>query len=330
MAMDLDPSVSWHQSKDFLNLSNRDCEVIEKPFFCFVIRDFFPQDLYQALYDEFPGPDAFTRKLGEGKRFMAPADIRRAITASPTWSWFTNNLSSQWFLDQVFQFLKPHLLKSRGLPGLRRWKYISDGGGENATAILERNVQVNYEFSRLPAGSYLTPHTDKIGKLASILVYFPHPDWKDARQGSTEFYTPNDPSMRRNWSNRHLDFDNVKPFLSVDFKPNTLIGFVKSADSYHGVREINCPDGLERTSFNMNYSVPIADQRTLFSRGIASYHRRLEAWNFRNMPDLKAMDSLKRRVEIETLSRQGLTDDEIAFKSGMTPKQLEYFRNYGE
>jgi len=42
------------------------------------------------------------------------------------------------------------------------------------------------------------------------------------------------------------------------------------------------------------------------------------------------MDSLKRRVEIETLSRQGLTDDEIAFKSGMTPKQLEYFRNYGE
>jgi hypothetical protein len=330
MVIEFDTSVSGHQSKDFLNLSDRNPEIIEKPFFCFVIRDFFPQDLYQALYDEFPGPDAFTRKLGEGKRFMTPADIPRAITASPAWSWFTSNLSSQWFLDHVFQFLKPHLLKSRGLPGLRRWKSISDESGGNATSILERNVKVNYEFSRLPAGSYLSPHTDKIGKLASMLFYFPHPDWKDARQGSTEFYAPNDPSMRRNWSNRHLDFDNLKPFLSVDFKPNTLLGFVKTADSYHGVREIICPDGLERTSFNMNYSVPIADQRTLLGRGIASYHRRLEAWNFRNMPDLKAMDSQQRRSEIEALSRQGLSDDDIALKAGMTREQLEYFRNYGE
>ena len=108
-----------------------------------------------------------------------------------------------------------------------------------------------------------------------------------------------------------------------------MLGFVKTADSYHGVREIRCPDGLERTSFNLNYSVPIADQRTLIGRGISSYHRRLEAWNFRNVPDLKAMDSGKRRAEIEALARNGLTDDEIAVEAGMTREQLEYFRNFG-
>jgi hypothetical protein len=202
---------------------------------------------------------------------------------------------------------------------------MTDASHRKLTSILDRRVQVNFEFSRLPAGAYLTPHTDKLGKLASLLFYFPHPEWRDAYQGNTEFYAPTDPSMRRNWSNRHLDFDGVKPFLSVDFKPNTLVGFVKTADSYHGVREISCPDGLERTSFNLNFSVPIADQRTLFGRGISSYHRRLEAWNLRHVPDLKKIDSGKRKAEIEALVRIGLTDDEIAVKAGMTREQLECF-----
>lgn len=133
--------------------------------------------------------------------------------------------------------------------------------------------------------------------------------------------------MRNNWSNRHLNFDAVQPFLSVNFKPNTLIGFVKSANSYHGVPEIKCPNSLERTSFNLNYSIPVAQQRSILGRAIASYHRRLEARYFRTAPDLKVEDSLKRKSEIEVLSEQGLDDKEIVRLTGMTLNQLEYFRN---
>ena len=83
MDMDFDTAISRQHRNEFLRLSDRNPEVIEEPFFWFVIKDFFPEELYQALYDEFPKQEAFARKLGEGKRFITPVDISKVIAASP-------------------------------------------------------------------------------------------------------------------------------------------------------------------------------------------------------------------------------------------------------
>ena len=84
------------------------------------------------------------------------------------------------------------------------------------------------------------------------MLYFAGPDWRHEYGGGTEFYRATSSSSRSNWGNRRVEFSDVSTFRTAEFAPNRLVMFVKSWDSFHGVRPITCPTTARRKSVNFN------------------------------------------------------------------------------
>lgn len=101
-------------------------------------------------------------------------------------------------------------------------------------------------------GGFLEPHTDSATKFASLLLYFPDPEWNDSFDGGTEFYRPLKTAGNENWGNRRVPFDDLESFKLSRYRPNRLIGFAKSKNSYHAVRPLACPGHMCRNSLNIN------------------------------------------------------------------------------
>jgi hypothetical protein len=48
-------------------------------------------------------------------------------------------------------------------------------------------------------------------------------------------------------------FDQHETFYTSDFGPNKLVGFVKTASSWHGLKRLDIPPNATRRSLNVNY-----------------------------------------------------------------------------
>ena len=165
------------------------------------------------------------------------------------------------------------LIKSRGKLSGRSWRTGNIMSAGTLNGVLSQRVKTIFEFSKLETGAIVKPHTDKPDKLVSLILYFPDPRWNDSYGGSTEFYRSNRTSLENNWKNKTIPFDEVFAFTAASFKPNTLVGFLKTKNSYHGVRPINCPQGIARHSFQIN--IITNNSLSRFAERIRRYKRKL-------------------------------------------------------
>ena len=156
--------------------------------------------------------------------------------------------------------------------------------------IVQRPVEFACEFSSLPPGAYLYPHTDKPEKLVSCLLYFADPDWEERYGGATDLYRVKDAKHNRNWSNRAVTFDALDVAFRTEFRPNRLLVFVKTKNSYHGVSPVACPNGMARKSFNFNFILPVAAWSNVGKRVLDSYRWRTERWRFREFSEATGQD----------------------------------------
>jgi hypothetical protein len=109
-----------------------------------------------------------------------------------------------------------------------------------------RSVQLNFHWHYTPNGCSVSPHCDSKRKLGSHIFYFnTEKDWKPEWGGETvilddrgRFETSSAP--------RFEDFDSQVP--SVALGNHSLI-FSRRGNSWHGVREIRCPEGAMRRVF---------------------------------------------------------------------------------
>ncbi len=123
-------------------------------------------------------------------------------------------------------------------------------------------TRLNFEFSYLELGYYIPPHTDAARKLISLMIYFPDDGVEYPAGTGTEFYRGiNTTASESSWGTNPLNnadeaskfFEDHEVFYSPDFTPNKLVGFVKSSNSWHGVRSLSLPDNATRRSLNINY-----------------------------------------------------------------------------
>ncbi len=306
--------------------SGKDIWSQNDPFFYFGADNFLPVSVYEALRREFPGPEHFTIRQLEGKCRVDHQDTSSILAERPTWRRFVELLREKAFIDSVFDFALPGLRQARGLAGLKRWRLCDENTEDPGWGLFERPVVLGYEFSRYPRGAILTPHTDKESKMIIMLLYFPDPQWRPEYGGGTDIYAPKDSSKNKNWMNRHLEHDQVETLCSVPFTPNTLAGFVKSRDSWHGVSNVNCPPEMGRNSFIINYLIPSRVMSRLHSRAISSFRRRTEARFFRDVPDLMERDKTFFRTRVGEMAKAGHSDGEIAKELGLPPGSVEKYR----
>lgn len=100
-------------------------------------------------------------------------------------------------------------------------------------------VSVESQLIRHRAGYFLGPHSDLHTKLAVLLVYLA-PDESAGHLG-TSLYRPKDPNFTCPNSN-HYPFEDFVRVKTAPYMPNTLLAFLRSDVSFHGVEPLSEQD----------------------------------------------------------------------------------------
>lgn len=138
---------------------------------------------------------------------------------------------------------------------------------ESCLACRRIPVKLTMQFSILEANAYISPHTDSVCKLASIMVYLAKDHSQVSSQLGTRFWVDNDwhlgthnQGMSQKTSEFISDGPEVNYFsntrhLDTHFGIGTTVIFFRTNTSWHSV---NMPSDLcdSRVSININLVVP--------------------------------------------------------------------------
>jgi hypothetical protein len=109
-----------------------------------------------------------------------------------------------------------------------------------------RSLALNFHWHYTPRGCSVSPHCDSSRKLGSHIFYFnTEYDWRPEWGGETLVLDDRGRFPTRS-APRFEDFDRILP---ADAIGNRSFLFSRRGNSWHGVREIRCPEGLMRKVF---------------------------------------------------------------------------------
>ncbi|HYE36630.1 hypothetical protein [Methylocaldum sp.] len=206
------------------------------PFPHFYITDIFPEDFYKALLKFLPSNSQFKRLDETGtvpkgsypERFICSlSDLNQNEEFSAEHLDFWRQLSS-WINGTRFQNV---LLQ-------KFHKDIKQRFDKDIKLVIENDVRLIRDFSNYS----IPPHTDTQRKLISLLFYLPHDD--SLKHLGTSIYSPTDESFVCNGGTHH-SFSEFKKVTTAPFTPNSLFGFLRTDNSFHGVEPIT-ETGIQR------------------------------------------------------------------------------------
>ena len=238
-----------------LLLSNSIKKITQKPFCFFQTDSYLPFSLYQELKESFPDKSFFVNVHKTGKTtFQSDRNsdnFNKFSQENPLWDDFLQCFMSSEFLDDAFEFLKKPLKKARGKDGEKRWILANSNSLDSSNSDVIP-IEVRFEFSMLSEEAMIVPHTDAERKMFSLLFYFPDEDWKPEYGGGLNLYRPKNIIDQWNFENRVVPFDALEEIGLAPFTANRLLGFVKTRNSFHGVKQLKSLPGMYRKSLNIN------------------------------------------------------------------------------
>ena len=218
---------------DFILERLRTARVDADPFPHYYLEGVLPEDYYQKLLHHLPGSDVYEnlyevtdlkldhfrhryqRDLNDGWTNTLPPELQ------PFWNSF-----NEWFLSPA---LATAVLESFADPLRAR---IGDRSSWP-------EVSVEAQFIRHRAGYFLGPHSDLYTKLVVILLYLA-PDDRAAQLG-TSLYRPKVEGFSCPDS-KHYSFDDFIRVKTAPYKPNSLLAFLRSDISFHGLEPLTEQD----------------------------------------------------------------------------------------
>ncbi|HVG18491.1 MAG TPA: hypothetical protein VNI02_05510 [Blastocatellia bacterium] len=211
----------------------RAAEVLMEPYPHYCLENFFPPAYYRALLSHLPAStvyqnlfDVTTLKL-DHFRHRDQRDLNEGWTSAlpdelkDFWDRF-----DEWFLGHE---LAQAVLESFAEPLRARF-------GERASWP---DVSVESQLIRHSAGYFLGPHSDLHTKLVVLLLYLA-PD-ESATHLGTSLYRPKDPGFSCPNSS-HYPFEDFVRVKTAPYKPNSLLAFLRSDISFHGVEPLSEQD----------------------------------------------------------------------------------------
>jgi hypothetical protein len=218
---------------DWLIERLRSATIDYDPFAHYYLENVFPDDFYREMIDRLPGSGIYQnlfevttlkldhfryrdqRDLNQGWTDLLPADLKAF------WDRF-----NAWFLGEK---LARAVLRSFAEP-LRARIGTEDRWPE---------VSVEAQFIRHKAGYFLGPHSDLHTKLVVLLLYLA-PDWEGAHLG-TSLFRPKDPTFSCP-NSTHYPFEDFVKVKTAPYRPNSVLAFVRSDVSFHGVEPLSADD----------------------------------------------------------------------------------------
>jgi len=207
----------------------RASEVTPEPYPHYYLENVFPDEYYEVLISHLPGRDVYQslfavsnlkldnfrhrdqRDLNEGWTETLPDELRSF------WNdfneWFLSSQLAQTVLDSFAAPLHARIGEKQSWPA----------------------VSVEAQLIRHRAGYFLGPHSDLHTKLVVLLVYLARDE--STKHLGTSLYRPKDPGFSCP-NSTHYPFEDFIRVRTVPYKPNSLLGFMRSDVSFHGVEPL--------------------------------------------------------------------------------------------
>lgn len=219
---------------------NDDCLHLNPfPYIC--IENALPTDLYERLAAEYPeniledGPKSFS-----DFRYCQEDFSSEYIT--PLWKEFVDFHTSKEYKDQLINAL---------LPGLQKYypdiveKYLkSEVCLRHETVQGALRLEVQFVMNSPDTRSIRTPHLDQARELFACLFYCKKPEDTSTGGDLIVYKKKTDPFVFN--KGRIAPVDQIEEVTRVPYKANTLVAFLNTPDSIHGVSQRIDPTIIRR------------------------------------------------------------------------------------
>lgn len=115
------------------------------------------------------------------------------------------------------------------------------------------DLKSSASLGRTKTGFILGPHTDLPHRVITLLFYLP--ETNKFSEAGTSVYKSRDPDFKCAGGPHH-GFENFQKLMTMNYLPNTVFGFFKSDQSFHGVEPWQDPefrrDTLQYEIFDSN------------------------------------------------------------------------------
>jgi hypothetical protein len=193
------------------------------PFPHYCLEQVFPDDYYRLMLRHLPANDVYNNlyevtdlKL-DHFRHRDQRDMDRGWTDRlPIEQRIFWNLFNSWFLSEEFA----------------RAVLESFSGARDSWPA----VSVESQFIRHRAGYFLGPHSDLYTKLVVLLLYLAPDD--SAKHLGTSLYRPKQVGFSCP-NSKHYPFEDFVRVKTAPYRPNSLLAFVRSDVSFHGLEPLS-------------------------------------------------------------------------------------------
>lgn len=200
-----------------------------EPFPHYYLERVFPDDYYRELLDHLPASSVYEnlyevtdlkldhfrhreqRDMNEGWTERLPSALQSFWNSFN--EWFLGPDLAQAVLESFADQLHPRIGDQSSWP----------------------EVSVESQFIRHRAGYFLGPHSDLYTKLVVLLIYLAPDD--SAEHLGTSLYRPKEPGFSCPDS-KHYPFGQFIRVKTAPYKPNSLLAFVRSDISFHGLEPL--------------------------------------------------------------------------------------------
>lgn len=228
----------------FINqLSN--APVQDHPFQHIHSGEIFPGSFYAEILNHMPDLEAYQAitETSRVKKDDQAAKSRKIIPLTRKsvenfepgikdfWKGFVEILGSAEFLRVFFGKFMPSLEKRFG--------------EQLATIQILVDILLIRDLSNYSLG----PHTDHPSRIATFILYLPANDGHPHL--GTSFYVPKEQG-RTCVGGPHYKHDQFDRIFTMDYRPNTALGFLKTSNSFHGVEPVK-GKGIERNLIHIAF-----------------------------------------------------------------------------
>ncbi|MDE2474658.1 MAG: hypothetical protein KGO48_06400 [Alphaproteobacteria bacterium] len=224
-------------------------EIRTDPFPHIVIADCLPLDTYNELAATYPGDETILRLSGAAEKYYIRQNHRYDLCAyralanrqavGQAWCDFVEYHVSEQFFREFVALFGQHLQETypelEGRFGRKAIEWTTgvrfDPAAASAHVALDCQIGINTRAQRM--SSTRSVHTDAPDELFAMLLYFRPPNDRVAG-GNFEIYRWK-PGVPRCFVGREADPHDAELVGTIEYSANTLVGFINSGVSLHGV-----------------------------------------------------------------------------------------------
>jgi hypothetical protein len=244
-------------------LHDENLELRYHPFPIGQIQSAVDEKLYDEMIAAWPALDLFEYKPELGHKYALSQkchgkEYKAFVRGTPVWARFDQWIRSDAFVETLIGRLQSNHIDLGYRPGIS-WRRQTI---KNMNAIVRgrpsnrgARLAASWEFQMMPAsGGFLLPHTDAPSKIVTMTLSMLRPgEWDTSWGGGIDIGVAKDDRFAYNQLNAQADFGDLEWVDTFPFVRNTAVVFVKTYNSWHGVRPLHGPDdGTMRRNLVIN------------------------------------------------------------------------------